>query len=463
MPQTAQEQLILEMINRARLDPAAEAARLGISLNEGLAAGRLSAESRQPLAGNSNLTTAARNHSTHMLNTDRFGHEGIGDGSPGSRMTAAGYSFTGAWTRGENIAFNGTTAAITASTFAAKNQNDLFIDKDYAGRGHRISMLNGDYREVGIGLVNGVYTSNGTNFNSSMLTQDFARSGEKIFVTGVAINDNNANNFYDIGEGRGSVAVTVRTGDATLGTDVTESAGGYGIAIAPRSTPVFVKFSGGGLASAVEVSVTGATKNVKVDLLGSNEILSSASTVLGAGAVQLGLLGTANLNGTGNASSNVITGNKGANILRGEAGADTLNGQAGNDVLVGGAGRDVMTGGSGNDTFRFLKVTDTGVVAATRDLILDFKKTAETGTDKIDLAEIDAKAEAGLANDTFVFLTTHNALFTAAGQVRWVKQDFAGTTGDRTIIMGNTDADADAEFHIEIRGLVNLTAADFVL
>lgn len=463
MPQTAQEQLILEMINRARLDPAAEAARLGIELNEGLEPGRLSTESRQPLVGNSNLTTAARNHSTHMLNVDRFAHEGIGDGSPGTRMTSAGYAFTGAWTRGENIAFNGTTASITASTFAAKNQNDLFIDDGYAGRGHRVSILNGDFREVGIGLVNGVYTSNGTNFNASMLTQDFARSGEKIFVTGVAINDINGNNFYDLGEGRGSIAVTVRSGDAVLGTDTTESAGGYGIGIGPRSTPVFVKFSGGGLASAVEVSVTGATKNVKVDLLGANEILSSASTVLGAGAVQLGLLGTTNLNGTGNASDNIITGNKGANTLRGEAGADTLNGQAGNDVLVGGAGRDVMTGGSGNDTFRFLKVTDTSTAATTRDVILDFKKTAATGVDKIDLSEIDAKFEAGLPNDIFTFLAGNGAAFTGAGQVRWVKQDFAGEASDRTIIMGNTDGDLDAEFQIEIRALVNLTASDFVL
>ena len=48
--QTAQEQLVLELINRARLDPAAEAARFGIALNEGLPAGTISTAAKQPLA-----------------------------------------------------------------------------------------------------------------------------------------------------------------------------------------------------------------------------------------------------------------------------------------------------------------------------------------------------------------------------------------------------------------------------
>ena len=36
---TAREQLILELMNRARMDPAGEAARFGISLNKDLAGG----------------------------------------------------------------------------------------------------------------------------------------------------------------------------------------------------------------------------------------------------------------------------------------------------------------------------------------------------------------------------------------------------------------------------------------
>ena len=87
MPFSAQEQLILELVNRARLDPAAEAVRLGISLNEGLAAGTISNASKQPLAGNAALLAAARGHSQHMINVDQFAHSGIGDGDPQSRMS----------------------------------------------------------------------------------------------------------------------------------------------------------------------------------------------------------------------------------------------------------------------------------------------------------------------------------------------------------------------------------------
>lgn len=38
---TALEQYVLELVNRARADPAAEAARLGIDLNQGLGAGQI--------------------------------------------------------------------------------------------------------------------------------------------------------------------------------------------------------------------------------------------------------------------------------------------------------------------------------------------------------------------------------------------------------------------------------------
>ncbi|HEX6093736.1 MAG TPA: hypothetical protein VFZ07_10315, partial [Dongiaceae bacterium] len=59
---TAQEQYLLELINRARLDPAGEAARNGIGLNDGLASGTITADSKQPLASNGNLATAAQGH-----------------------------------------------------------------------------------------------------------------------------------------------------------------------------------------------------------------------------------------------------------------------------------------------------------------------------------------------------------------------------------------------------------------
>ena len=60
---TDSEQYLLELVNRARLDPAGEAALFGIDLNEGLAAGTLGTEPRQPLALNPQLLASARGHS----------------------------------------------------------------------------------------------------------------------------------------------------------------------------------------------------------------------------------------------------------------------------------------------------------------------------------------------------------------------------------------------------------------
>src|SRR5262245_58376639 len=57
-------QYMLELINRARTDPAAEAARpdYGIDLNEGLAPGTISADPKQPLAPNEWLLQTIEGH-----------------------------------------------------------------------------------------------------------------------------------------------------------------------------------------------------------------------------------------------------------------------------------------------------------------------------------------------------------------------------------------------------------------
>src|SRR5512146_3156523 len=92
---TANEQLMVELINRARANPAAEASRLGIDLNEGLTAGTISTSPKQPLAINPYLTDGARKHSQWMLATDTFSHTGANGTDPGDRMTNAGYVFSG--------------------------------------------------------------------------------------------------------------------------------------------------------------------------------------------------------------------------------------------------------------------------------------------------------------------------------------------------------------------------------
>ncbi|WP_218950896.1 beta strand repeat-containing protein [Pseudomonas bijieensis] len=69
-------------------------------------------------------------------------------------------------------------------------------------------------------------------------------------------------------------------------------------------------------------------------------VRSSLNWSLGANLENLTLIGSANLNGSGNALNNVLIGNAGNNVLSGGAGNDTLDGSSGIDTLVGGTGND---------------------------------------------------------------------------------------------------------------------------
>ncbi len=73
---------------------------------------------------------------------------------------------------------------------------------------------------------------------------------------------------------------------------------------------------------------------------GIDTVRSSIAYALGANVENLVLLGTAAIDGTGNALDNVLTGNAAANVLTGGAGNDTLDGGAGTDTLLGGIGND---------------------------------------------------------------------------------------------------------------------------
>src|SRR5437868_6621157 len=96
---TADEQLVLEFINRARANPTAEGQRLGIDINEGLPQ---NAVVRPPLAMNKILLGTARAHSQDMYTRKFFEHTNPDGKDPFERMAAAGY--TNYTTEGENIA-----------------------------------------------------------------------------------------------------------------------------------------------------------------------------------------------------------------------------------------------------------------------------------------------------------------------------------------------------------------------
>lgn len=226
---TADEIQMLEFINRARADAAAEAARLSATTDADVLAmvaffhvdfGIMTSQfatlpqKTQPLSMNARLLASARLHSQDMLDNVFQGHYSSanppppnqpGD-DPGDRVARQGYSFS-YFT--ENI-----FSAAKSPWFAHAAFN---IDWGYGTGGmqdppgHRIALHNQNFREIGIGAVWGT-NSQGTNSSGPLVvTHDLGAGpgGGQPFITGVAYNDANTNHFYDPGEGIGGVRVDV--------------------------------------------------------------------------------------------------------------------------------------------------------------------------------------------------------------------------------------------------------------
>ncbi|NLS94332.1 MAG: hypothetical protein GXX96_19405 [Planctomycetaceae bacterium] len=258
---TAYEQYLLELINRGRLDPSAEAARYGIDLNEDINPGTISTDAKQPLAFSPFLISAAREHSDWMLATNTFSHTGEGGSSSGDRIAAAGYPFVPPYGWAENIAAQGTYATSQTAQDTGKIHAML-----YASSGHRANQLNGSYHEVGLGLAFGKFTPTSPSPLSLIATEDFVYSGTSVFLTGVVYDDVVlANQFYTPGEGLGSVTITAtRVSDNQVFTVQTWASGGYTLAL--PSGDYTVVASGDALCNPVTYrGVTIQTENVKLD------------------------------------------------------------------------------------------------------------------------------------------------------------------------------------------------------
>jgi len=84
---------------------------------------------------------------------------------------------------------------------------------------------------------------------------------------------------------------------------------------------------------------------------GTDTVNAAVNFTLANDVENLTLVGSANVNGTGNFFANVIAGNGGRNALSGNGGNDRLTGNNGDDTLNGGANNDTLLGGNGNDLF----------------------------------------------------------------------------------------------------------------
>lgn len=357
------DQLFLEYVNRARLDPQREVDRLladagvtngslrasledlGITgLNRGLPSDTVSGIALQALAPDALLRDAALGHSDWMLDANIFSHTGQGGSSIEARINASGYTLTDqngfaitpptAW--GENLSWQGVYPHAIDMEAAVINHAAGLFNSD----GHRRNILTEWFRETGVAQVEGVFTHSGTDWNASMLTQKFALSGPEVFLTGVVYSDTDEDGFYSLGEGESGVSIAA-SGTSTL----SANAGGYALALG-AAPDVHVTLTWGAISIGAQVDLSAG--NVKLDLVAGSDdslrLLSSGNLILGAGAEAAQLLGAADLS---------LQANDGGNLLLGNYGDNTITGGAGNDTLEGGAGNDTLDGGGGVNTARF--------------------------------------------------------------------------------------------------------------
>jgi Ca2+-binding RTX toxin-like protein len=439
---SAFEQLMLEYINRARMDPQGEFDRFIVSTDPVQAVESKITQALNyfgvdldlyqqqlqgltavaPLAWNSALNNAATTHSQLMISQDSQSHQLPGEAGLGTRISAAGYQN---WNfLAENI------FAYTESP--AHGHAGFFIDWGFgpggmqSPAGHRVNIMRENLTEVGIGVV--ADNSGATQVGPYVMTQDFGNRWdyEAQFV-GVAYNDNDADQFYSMGEGQGGITVTLTGSGVGSGSMATHGAGGYQIEGATGLNTL--TFSGGGLPASVSVDVLFGSDNVKVDLIDGQHFAVSADATLGNGAVDLTLLGQASVDGVGNWLHNTILGNSGDNFLWGNGGDDTLDGGAGNDSINGGTGVDIVYGGNGDDVAKGNQGDDVIHGGAGNDWIYGGKDR-----DFIDGNGDDDIVYGGLGNDTL-----HGGLGSDTMRGGSDHDSLKGNTGNDSLVGGAGD------------------------
>jgi hypothetical protein len=264
---TNDEQYMLELLNRARLNPAAEGEMLASVDDPVLNAAydfynvdraKLRTDfakypKRQPLAFNKHLIESARGHSRDMDTNSFQGHVGSNGSRTKDRVKAAGYP--------EEVYIGENAAAFSYTPFFGHVSLNVDFGEENKDLGHRLNIMNFGsfvYAEVGIGIIQNEEQPPETG--PYVITQDFGRHIYPLLL-GVVYQDKNGNNFYDPGEGMAGVRITPSSGEYYA---ITSASGGY--AIPAQMNPQWsVTASGGGLASPITRTVIFNGENIKLD------------------------------------------------------------------------------------------------------------------------------------------------------------------------------------------------------
>src|SRR2546423_857746 len=331
-----EQQYMLELINRARANGGAEAARLQgwqsdpsiPPFSGGLQEGPPSingesftiANSAQPLSWNVMLNNCAQARAKFLNDNDQFfsglNPHTFGGTDPEGRINAAGYPMhlsteyngpktaNGFFPGPENVAENESfgSGPFTGARLIAtilQQHNDLFTDTTVPGRGHRMSMMLTYWREIGIGISSGSDNGQNHTWDSLYTVQNFGRIANSTpFITGVVYQDTNGNGFYDPGEGIGGIRVDV---PGTNFFAITAPSGGYSVPV-PGNGNYTATFSGGAFGN-IQRPVTVATSlNAKLDFVapvqGTPTLLADVSSRLPVGTDPNALIARFILTGT---------------------------------------------------------------------------------------------------------------------------------------------------------------------
>jgi len=196
-------------------------------------------------------------------------------------------------------------------------------------------------------------------------------------------------------------------------------------------------------------------------------ITTLASTTLWVDVEALELAAGA-VEGTGNATGNLLIGNAAGNALSGLAGADTLRGEGGEDSLAGGLGADLIEGGAGADTIEGGNAADTLIGGEGADIFRFADRTDSYGTTRRDVIEGFVRGEDRIMLDFDA--NVHRAggqdfAFTAGaflpGQPGFVRVEAAGA--NEVLVLASVNGNTAAEFAVLVRGVATLDASDFIL
>jgi len=347
---TAEEQLALQLINRARQDPEGEMALLFdigdpdidsavdfFNTSETVALAQVAGRAGvAPVAWNPNLARSADRHNELMIRFEMQSHNLPGELSLGERLQFSGY----------NVAA-GAESVYAFADSVLYGHAGFYIDwgngpngiQDPAG--HREAMLSDSFTEVGIAYE----AYNGQEIGPNVTTQHFGRPqtpfGQALDpkLLGVAISDDDGDLFYDIGEGLSDITVTA-TGWGRIYSTTTWDSGGYQMSVDPNIT-YKVTFSGVSLSEDLSYYVHVTSRNVARDAIASISYTEPNSpTAQDDTGDDLVIAG---------AGDDLVEGQAGNDVLHGEDGHDVLNGGTGDDLLFAGVGRDFLDGGQGLD------------------------------------------------------------------------------------------------------------------